>query len=38
MQSCDYLHSMMRGEEGNDFIESSRNTLTMVCSQIFQNV
>ena len=43
MLSCDYLHSMMRGDEGNYAIESrhllsSRNTLTMFGSQIFQNV
>lgn len=42
MLSCDYLHSMMRGDEENYSIEnrhllSSRNTLTMFCSQIFQN-
>lgn len=43
MLSCDYLHSMMRGDEGNYSIEnrhllSSRNMLTMFCSGIFQNV
>lgn len=43
MLSCDYLHSMMRGDEENYSIESrhllsSRNMLTMFCSRIFQNV
>lgn len=42
MQSCDYLHSTMKGNEGNYCIESrhllgSRDSLTMFCSLIFGN-
>lgn len=42
MQSCDYLHSTMKGNEGNYCIESrhllgSRDSLTMFCALIFEN-
>lgn len=42
MQSCDYLHSTMKGNEGNYCIESrhllgSRDSLTMFCSLILGN-